>query len=41
MEFQLEGRYPEITLTTPNYENTLDIFEKTKETLSWLQKKLD
>ena len=41
MEFQLEGRYPEITLPTPNYENTLDILEKTKETLSWLQEKLD
>lgn len=41
MDFQLEGRYPEITLPTLNHENALDILQKTKETLSWLQKKLD
>ncbi|MCF6269173.1 MAG: hypothetical protein L3J41_05665 [Melioribacteraceae bacterium] len=41
MNFQLEGRYPELTLPAPNYKIALEIVEKTKETLIWLQKKLE
>jgi len=41
MNYQLEGRYPELTLPVPDYEKTLEILKKTNETLLWLQKKLD
>ncbi|GBD90886.1 HEPN domain protein [bacterium BMS3Abin04] len=37
MEFQLEGRYPEIITTPPNYDKAVSILEKTKEALLWLQ----
>ena len=40
MAFQLEGRYPEISLQTPSFEKALNILRNTKKNLLWLQKKL-
>ena len=37
MEFQLEGRYPEFNLIQPSQDKTIEIFEKTKDALKWLQ----
>jgi len=41
MSFQLEGRYPEISIQTPNHKKAINILTKTKEALLWFQKKLD
>ena len=41
MDFQLEGRYPELTLPVPDYNKAMDILKRTKEALLWLQEKLN
>jgi len=41
MDFQLEGRYPKLTLPVPDYNKAMDILKRTKEALLWLQEKLN
>ncbi len=37
MEFQLERRYPEFNIASPTHKKTIELFNKTKDVLSWLQ----
>jgi len=39
MAFQIEGRYPELTLPIPDYKKAKYILKTSKETLEWLRKK--
>lgn len=38
MGYQLEGRYPELTLSIPSLNEAINLLESTKEILKWLQK---
>jgi HEPN domain-containing protein len=40
MKYQLEGRYPDYNPQVPGKKKVKEYFQKTKEMLSWLKKKL-
>jgi HEPN domain-containing protein len=40
MKYQLEGRYPDFNPLIPSQENVLDYLNKTKEMLTWIERKL-
>ncbi len=40
MKYQLEGRYPDYNPDIPDKKNVNEYFQKTKEVLKWLKKKL-
>jgi len=40
MQFQLEGRYPDYTISTPSPQKTEELLKGTKEFLKWLIEKL-
>jgi HEPN domain-containing protein len=40
LKYQLEGRYPEYEMSTPEKEDVLNYLKETKELLKWLIQKL-